>query len=471
MIEVQCPSCQTRYRIDEGVLPQDSPTFKCSRCGHVFAGDPRVKRAPAAKPKPAPPANKTSAPAPASQPSPVVQPNPTDGATPRRAGAPTAAPSIALTQPPAPKPVEPADRESATPVQPQARRPAPSPGLPSAAVGQEAQPAGRFPDFNLFDSPPPARSPQRPRNAAALEPAPTQARSAPGDADNPLARSFGDEEPKTPENLSFDFGDDAAEGHQLGETSQHDAAPEREDRYERWQVGDPETDRIEALEMTPELARYRARRAALAQRGTGAEKPAIAEPDGEERHRMRSSGFFLGLFALIVIAFAFGTFVLGISPSSSRGLLAMFPVIGGEFTPPAPHPGAVSLRDVHAEYRRLDSHRHALIVSGRAENTGAEPLHTIQVGVSLVDNTQHPVLSQTVFCGDLVSPKIVSQMTPHELQFFQKLAPPKNFVLKSGDSTPFFVMFINPPRNVANFQVSILKTESAAGDSTTAAGI
>ncbi len=36
MIEIQCTSCHTRYRIDERVLPDDTPTFKCSRCGHVL---------------------------------------------------------------------------------------------------------------------------------------------------------------------------------------------------------------------------------------------------------------------------------------------------------------------------------------------------------------------------------------------------------------------------------------------------
>src|ERR1700676_3983495 len=41
MIEIQCTSCQTRYRIDEQILPDDTPTFKCSRCGHVFSAEPR----------------------------------------------------------------------------------------------------------------------------------------------------------------------------------------------------------------------------------------------------------------------------------------------------------------------------------------------------------------------------------------------------------------------------------------------
>src|SRR5215470_6384711 len=44
MIEVQCTSCHTRYRIDEQVLPEGLPTFKCSRCGHVFSHEPRKSR-------------------------------------------------------------------------------------------------------------------------------------------------------------------------------------------------------------------------------------------------------------------------------------------------------------------------------------------------------------------------------------------------------------------------------------------
>src|SRR6516165_9045628 len=44
MIEVQCTSCHTRYRIDEQVLPEGLPTFKCSRCGHVFTFEPRRSR-------------------------------------------------------------------------------------------------------------------------------------------------------------------------------------------------------------------------------------------------------------------------------------------------------------------------------------------------------------------------------------------------------------------------------------------
>jgi predicted Zn finger-like uncharacterized protein len=42
IINLQCTSCHTRYRIDEELLPEATPTFKCSRCNHVFSYDPRV---------------------------------------------------------------------------------------------------------------------------------------------------------------------------------------------------------------------------------------------------------------------------------------------------------------------------------------------------------------------------------------------------------------------------------------------
>jgi predicted Zn finger-like uncharacterized protein len=463
MIEVQCPSCQTRYRIDESVLPaQDSPTFKCSRCGHVFSGDPRLskKAAPAPRPRPVPP--KAAPPAPAASPTPAASPAP---AAPQAPSSPRSGGLASPPAEPAPQPAQPPDWPADN-AAPQTNPVRPQPAPPSAELRspppRAAQPK---PGAPAVESYPPDASPITPARATARASAASTRPAAPP-ADNPLARSFGEEDSREPENLTFDFDDDQSEHHQIGEAAE---PAEPEDRYDRWRVGEPDVEPLPAPP-TPEIDRYQARRAAIAQASRRIDRAAVSAEasDNERRH---SSAFFLGLFALVVIFFVGVTFVFGVSPSISRALLAKVPMLGAEFTPPAPRLSPVSLSQVHAEYRMLDGNRRALIVSGRAENRGAEPLHTIEVGVSLVDNQQHPVMTQSVFCGDLVSPKIVSQMTPHELQFFQKLAPPKNFALKSGDSSPFFVMFINPPPNVINFQVSVIKAEPAGGASMAEAGI
>lgn len=370
MIEVQCPSCQTRYRIDEGALPQDNPTFKCSRCGHVFSSDPRAVRPPEAIKPPAP-----------------VAPPP-----------------------------------SASRVNPQA-------------------------------------SPEKAQRPA-----------APPQPDNPLARSFADDEPHPSENLSFDFSDDPADDHLLGATEEE---PPVEDRHEDWQVGE-----VESIPADPEPPRLVADiepaepPAAQPRPPRRPRRPKAPEPEEEESYvPAHSSGFFLMLFALIALCFAALTMLVGLEPPSSRDLFAHMPLIGPEFQV---HPAVatqVTLTGVHAIYRRLDDNRTALIVTGSAQNQSDSALHAIQIAVNLIDPQQHSLTSQTVFCGDIVSPRIAGQMTAHELQFFQQLAPPRNFVLKSGDSAPFLAIFIDPPAHSSGFTVAVLKAEPPAQETANAPGV
>lgn len=63
---VDCPRCDARYRVEERVL-QDDPTFKCSRCNHIFAyegSEPAAERSngpltePQAPPEPPPSAHR-----------------------------------------------------------------------------------------------------------------------------------------------------------------------------------------------------------------------------------------------------------------------------------------------------------------------------------------------------------------------------------------------------------------------------
>ena len=50
---VECPRCRARYRVEAGLVDQDQ-TFKCSRCGHIFAHQAEVAGAPPAEPRPDP---------------------------------------------------------------------------------------------------------------------------------------------------------------------------------------------------------------------------------------------------------------------------------------------------------------------------------------------------------------------------------------------------------------------------------
>jgi hypothetical protein len=65
---------------------------------------------------------------------------------------------------------------------------------------------------------------------------------------------------------------------------------------------------------------------------------------------------------------------------------------------------------------------------------------------------------------------MVSEMTPHEIGFFQKLDPPKSFVLDPSGTCPFVIVFINPPGGASRFDISVAQAMSAPAETAAASG-
>jgi len=53
---VQCPTCHTTYRVSDNLITAPSPTFRCSRCKHIFVLGLKAEASPAAQTTPPPPA-------------------------------------------------------------------------------------------------------------------------------------------------------------------------------------------------------------------------------------------------------------------------------------------------------------------------------------------------------------------------------------------------------------------------------
>ena len=110
----------------------------------------------------------------------------------------------------------------------------------------------------------------------------------------------------------------------------------------------------------------------------------------------------------------------------------------------------------------MKSGRAALVVTGVVKNNSSTPFHTVQIGVRLLDDAQHDLASSAVYCGTTLSPRMIGEMTPHELEFLQKLEPQKTFVLEPGHAAPFLMVFIDPPREVRHLAVAVSKAEPPA---------
>jgi predicted Zn finger-like uncharacterized protein len=420
MIEIQCTSCHTRYRIDERVLPDDTPTFKCSRCGHVFNAEPLAPRE--RKPQRA-----------------AVRAMPSRSAPAEQAA-------------PAPVRDEPAEEA------PAAAAPEPEPPAAEHARGQEAAPGGS-PTEELL---------------------------------NRSFRQSGDDD-SGGENLSFDFSDDSDDAG-AGESSSVEfeskvAEPE-------WQVGEPEQEPAPTPSRAEEPAyvqpprpepRYRIDDFALEEPAAPAHELAAAPPKFAAgaaamarslsadrgnlpedvahiapRGRAHSSGTFLLMFFAVAVLFGAASTVICGTPIASARALSGFPLIGSHFARPIVPATLVALHGVSAAYQEIKSGETALVITGTAENVGDTPLHAILLSIDLLDDGgQRQLGAQGAYVGNGLSPKMIGEMTPREIEFLQRLDPQKSFVVPPSGSAPFAIVFIKPPQQVARLRIEVSKASPA----------
>lgn len=428
MVEVQCSSCHTRYRVDEEVLPEGTPTFKCSRCGHVFSVEPRRTTTPGADPATAPP---------------ETQSRPASDAATVRSSLGEAGDRV-----PKPEAAEPPADDSPRGTRPDAS--STTPDLANREHPLEAEPIAQ---------------PSNPEPST----------------EELLARPFKDRQthPESGENLAFDFDEDSTDPGSENESGLADRAdidPPRGARRDvestrqpppRWQVGDEPglgmPSQPEHFVFETSLPPRRGRGAAAAH-GRGPELFDEDEAPVYNHGVTRSARFFLALILLVACGFLATTVAIHAAPAVALDLLNRLPVIGGGFVSPVVPAQRVALRDVRADYRRGRDGRLTLVVAGQAENVSAGALRTIRIKSRIWSSTGGAVAAREVYCGNSLTTRTVAQMTSHEIEFFEGLPPPKSFTLDSSSSCPFVIVFVDPPAQLSHFDVAVTEADPVGPD-------
>ena len=96
------------------------------------------------------------------------------------------------------------------------------------------------------------------------------------------------------------------------------------------------------------------------------------------------------------------------------------------------------------------------------QNLTSAPLGAVQIEAALTASNPEPLRSQAVYCGNSLSSKMIGEMTPHEIEFFEKLDAPRSFTLAPQASAPFVIVFVAPPAGAGHFQLRVVRAEPAA---------
>jgi predicted Zn finger-like uncharacterized protein len=414
MIEIQCTSCNTRYRIDERILPEETPTFKCSRCGHVFKAEPLPAR-------------------------------PRTPAAPRVVEKPQAPPSPGAEQPSPPPPVQ--------------SKPAAG-GAPGAQTEEppSAAPSTEAPEENPLD-----------RTF-------TRERSGELESGENLTFDFANEPNPGEQGTSEDPGveDRPSEDHwEVGEAPEDPRAASDPVPTEMPARLKPSERAAEKPFFTASARGEASRPGGLGSREFTIPDGGLEEPPPRRaRHRdfisdevanltthrpTHSSGWFLALFMVIAVLFGVVSLAIHLQPAPVARILSQIPQVGTNFERPMVPAMLVALHDVRADYQQIKGGQTALLISGTAENVGGTPLHAVLLAVDLLDAGGKPLASNAAFCGNGLTAAMVGEMTPREIEFLQRLDPLKNFTVDPSKTAPFLLVFIDPPPKITNLRIEVAK--------------
>ncbi len=188
------------------------------------------------------------------------------------------------------------------------------------------------------------------------------------------------------------------------------------------------------------------------------DKPVRQSPRSREAGVVR----FLLIFLVVVVgAYGMLTRAMFASPALAGLLLGPLPVIG-TLASTRLLARDITLVGIEGKYQRIKDNSEVFVITGEAVSAAPMTLRSVEVRARLLSVNDEVLREKSIFCGNSVSAKVLRDMTTREVSVLQKIAPPKQFGIKPGDSTPFVIVFMDPPKDVAELSAQVVAADDQA---------
>ena len=222
-----------------------------------------------------------------------------------------------------------------------------------------------------------------------------------------------------------------------------------------------EADEQDVIDIEPDEEPEEAEERKRASRPKRAARGRAREQRTEQGHERGKVWALLIFLLMVVSAYAVVTRALFASPALCDRLIGRLPLVGtgGDDRLLT---RKVALSDVVGSYQRIKDGKQVFVISGKALNTAPVALHGVQIAGTLYDPSGRTLDQKTISCGNVISAKVLKDLTPQEVSILQKLSPPKRFMIEPGESSTFVIVFMEPPHDAAEFSTRVVAAQRQA---------
>ncbi len=162
-----------------------------------------------------------------------------------------------------------------------------------------------------------------------------------------------------------------------------------------------------------------------------------------------------------VAGFAVLALVVRASPERATAWLSHLPLAGLQFATDRNLTTKIELKNVQGKYQRLRNARRVFVISGDARNNSPVTVERIEVAGALYGLGGGELDQKVVTTGNRTA---LTDLSEAEIVLLQKLDPA--IALAPGQSTPFLIVFLEPPRELREFSSRVLSVRPTRRAST-----
>ena len=194
--------------------------------------------------------------------------------------------------------------------------------------------------------------------------------------------------------------------------------------------------------------------------------PPMREPrEALRRHHRGGRGStvpLVSLAGLAVFAFVLVTLMYHVNPQPLDSLIKRVPWYGNAVFDSRHFKRTLVCESLVSGVRPVLNHNEVFVVSGKLANHNDRSVHQVRIEARLFDAEGKELAQETTFVGNAISAKIIQDMTFREISLLQSLKPQNNYQIAPNGSANFTIVFPKPETTVETFSCRVVSAELAA---------